>query len=239
MNFQTVKHSVSKVAGLLAIASTAALFSLPALAGVGEAVNRMKTKPQTTSQEVPANPAPATAEPTAPAPLTTEPATPVAPLTTEPAAPTSTTPEAETTPQAAETGTIVDVASSNGSFTTLTAALKATGLNQELSGQGPYTVFAPTDAAFEALPAGTVEKLMKPENKQVLKKILSYHVVSGEVESADLKSGQVQTVEGAPVEVSVNGSSVMVNDANVTTPDIKATNGVIHVIDKVILPPEM
>jgi uncharacterized surface protein with fasciclin (FAS1) repeats len=80
---------------------------------------------------------------------------------------------------------------------------------------------------------------MKPENKQVLKKILSYHVVPGEVESTALKSGQVQTVEGTPVEVSVDGASVMVNDARVTTPDIRATNGVIHVIDKVILPPEM
>lgn len=234
MKIQTVKHSVSKVAGLMAIASTAALFSLPALAGVGEAVNRMKNKPQTTSQEVPATPAPMTTESTTPAPMTAEPVAPDA-TTSESTAPASTTTE----PQAAEGGTIVDIASSNGSFTTLAAALEATGLSQELSGQGPFTVFAPTDAAFEALPPGTVEKLMKPENKQVLKKILSYHVVPGEVESTALKSGQVQTVEGTPVEVSVDGTSVMVNDARVTTPDIRATNGVIHVIDKVILPPEM
>ncbi|WP_421658165.1 fasciclin domain-containing protein [Leptothermofonsia sp. ETS-13] len=226
MKIQTVKHSVSKVAGLIAIALTTALFSLPALAGIGEAVNRMNQKPQSSSKETPTAPASTTTEPTAPAPMTTE-----------PAAPTPTTQEPQSKPQAAASGTIVDVASSNSSFKTLTAALKAAGLTQQLSGKGPYTVFAPTDAAFAALPEGTVEKLLKPENKEVLKKILSYHVVSGKVESTDLKTGQVQTVEGAPVEVSVSGSSVMVNDAKVTTPDIKATNGVIHVIDKVILPP--
>jgi uncharacterized surface protein with fasciclin (FAS1) repeats len=235
MNFQTVKHSVSKVVGLVAIAATAALFSYPALAGVGEALQRTNNKPQSTSKEAPT--APASAAPTSPTPSITEPVTPT-PQTTESTSPaTTTTKEPTSTPQAATSGTIVDLAASNASFKTLSAALKAAGLTRELSGKGPYTVFAPTDAAFAALPKGTVEKLLKPENKETLRKILAYHVIAGNVESTDLKTGQVKTVEGAPVEVSVNGSSVMVNDAKVTTPDIKASNGVIHVIDKVILPP--
>jgi uncharacterized surface protein with fasciclin (FAS1) repeats len=121
----------------------------------------------------------------------------------------------------------------------LVEAVKAAGLTEELSGKGPYTVFAPTDAAFAALPKGTVEMLLKPENKEVLKKVLTYHVVAGAVDSGTLKSGQVKTVEGSSVKVRVSGSDVTVNDAKVTSPDIKATNGVIHVIDKVIIPPDM
>ncbi len=117
--------------------------------------------------------------------------------------------------------------------------MKAAGLTEELSGKGPYTVFAPTDKAFAALPKGTVQKLLKPENREILKKILTYHVVPGEVDSSTLKPGQVKTVEGSPVRVKVSGSNVMVNDAKVTSPDIKASNGVIHVIDKVIIPPDM
>ena len=132
--------------------------------------------------------------------------------------------------------TIVEIASTNGSFKTLTAALKAAGLVKTLSGSGPFTVFAPTDAAFAALPKGTVEKLLRPENKALLVKILTYHVVSGEVLSTNLKSGKVKTVEGSPVMVKVGTRGVMVNNANVVKADIKASNGVIHVIDRVILP---
>lgn len=132
---------------------------------------------------------------------------------------------------------IVDIAASNGSFNTLVAAVTAAGLVDTLKGEGPFTVFAPTDEAFAALPAGTVDSLLLPENKDQLVAILTYHVVPGAVTSDQL-AGQhldVATVNGA--EVRVNGSNgVMVNDATVTTADIIASNGVIHVIDSVLLP---
>lgn len=134
-------------------------------------------------------------------------------------------------------GNVVDVAAASGSFKTLTAALKAAGLDQALASSGPYTIFAPTDEAFAALPKGTVEELLKPENRETLVKILTYHVVPGENTSKKLKSGQAKTLEGAPVEVKVSSSGVMVNDAKVVKADIQASNGVIHVIDKVIMPP--
>ena len=132
------------------------------------------------------------------------------------------------------------LAASNDSFKTLTAALKAAGLAETLSGKGPFTVFAPTDAAFAALPQDALQELLKPENKDILVKILSYHVVPGNVASTDLKSGEVKTVEGGPVNVQVDSAKgVTVNDAKVVQPDIKASNGVIHAIDKVILPPDL
>ncbi|MBD0347001.1 MAG: fasciclin domain-containing protein [Coleofasciculus sp. Co-bin14] len=151
---------------------------------------------------------------------------------TKPMAP-STSPASNST----TSGSIVEVAASNGSFKTLTAALKAAGLDQTLASGGPYTVFAPTDEAFAALPEGVVEELLKPENKEMLAKVLTYHVVAGENTSGSLKTGETMTLEGAPVQVKVSEGSVMVNDANVVQADIKASNGVIHVIDKVILPP--
>ena len=134
-------------------------------------------------------------------------------------------------------GNVVDVAASNGSFKTLTAALKAAGLDKTLGAGGPYTVFAPTDEAFAALPKGAIDELLKPENKDTLVKILTYHVVQGENTSSSLTSGETKTLEGASVQVKVGSSGVMVNDAKVVKADIKASNGVIHVIDKVILPP--
>ena len=133
--------------------------------------------------------------------------------------------------------TLVDVASANGSFKTLTAALKAAGLVDTLKGNGPFTVFAPTDAAFAKLPKGTVETLLKPENKAQLVKILTYHVVPGEVLSTTLKSGKVKTVEGDTVNISVQKSGVTINKSKVTAVDVKASNGVIHVIDTVLMPP--
>lgn len=143
-------------------------------------------------------------------------------------------------PDAAASGTIVELASTNGSFNTLTKAVQAAGLTETLSGEGPFTVFAPTDEAFAALPAGTLEELLKPENKEQLAKVLKYHVVPGEVTSSQITPGEVETVAGTPVTVQVDSTSkaVKVNDAQVTQPDIKASNGVIHVVDKVILPPE-
>ena len=131
---------------------------------------------------------------------------------------------------------IVDTAVEAGSFTTLVAAVQAAGLVETLKGDGPFTVFAPTDEAFAALPEGTVESLLLPENKDKLTAILTYHVVPGKVMSTDLTNGMMAgTVEGSEVTIMTEGG-VMVNGANVTTADIEATNGVIHVIDAVILP---
>ncbi len=136
----------------------------------------------------------------------------------------------------AEAGDIVAVASATEGFSTLVAALTAGGLVETLQGAGPFTVFAPTDAAFEALPAGLLEKLLLPENKAVLVSILTYHVVPGMVMSADIMAGDVATVEGSNVKLDI-AYGVKVNDATVTTADVAASNGVIHVIDAVIVPP--
>ena len=142
-------------------------------------------------------------------------------------------------PAAAQTRDIVDTAVAAGSFKTLAAALKAAGLIETLKGPGPFTVFAPTDAAFAKLPAGTVENLLKPENKDQLVAILTYHVVPGRVMAADVvKLKEAKTVNGKMLDIETKGDSVMVNDARVTATDIGASNGVIHVIDTVILPPK-
>lgn len=134
---------------------------------------------------------------------------------------------------------IVDTAVEAGQFKTLAAALEAAGLVSSLKGEGPFTVFAPTDEAFAQLPAGTVENLLKSENKQQLTEILTYHVVPGKVMAADLGGiDEAKSVNGKMIEVDVEGSNVRVNDAAVTAADIAASNGVIHVIDKVIMPPE-
>jgi uncharacterized surface protein with fasciclin (FAS1) repeats len=132
---------------------------------------------------------------------------------------------------------IVDTAVSAGSFNTLAAALKAAGLAETLKGKGPFTVFAPTDDAFKKLPAGTVEDLLKPENKQKLIAVLTYHVVPGKVKATDVvKLNSAKTVNGKEVKISTANGSVKVDNANVVKTDIMASNGVIHVIDTVILP---
>ena len=134
-------------------------------------------------------------------------------------------------------GTIVDVAAGNADFETLVAAVKAAGLVETLSGKGPFTVFAPTDAAFAKLPAGTVENLLKPENKDKLVALLTYHVVAGKVMAADVVGlDKATTVNGAVADITVTGTTVKVDEATVTATDIKASNGVIHVIDTVIMP---
>lgn len=133
---------------------------------------------------------------------------------------------------------IVETAVAAGQFKTLAAALNGAGLVSTLKGSGPFTVFAPTDAAFAKLPAGTVENLLKPENKDKLTAILTYHVVPGKVMAADVvKLQEAKTVNGKPLKISTKGSGVMINDATVTKADIAASNGVIHVVDTVILPP--
>jgi uncharacterized surface protein with fasciclin (FAS1) repeats len=134
---------------------------------------------------------------------------------------------------------IVDTAVEAGQFKTLAAALKAADLVDTLKGKGPFTVFAPTDKAFAKLPAGTVENLLKPENKQKLTEILTYHVVAGKVMAADVAGiDEAKSVNGKMIDIDVEGSTVKVNDATVTKADIAASNGVIHVIDKVIMPPK-
>jgi uncharacterized surface protein with fasciclin (FAS1) repeats len=134
-----------------------------------------------------------------------------------------------------EVGNIVAVAQGNEDFSTLVAAVTAAGLGEALSGEGPLTVFAPTNAAFEALPAGLLDKLLLPENKEVLAQILKYHVVAGKVMAADVASGDVETLEGSTFTIATEGG-VMVNTANVTATDVPASNGVIHVIDAVLVP---
>jgi len=132
---------------------------------------------------------------------------------------------------------IVDTAVAAGKFKTLAAALQAAGLVETLKGHGPFTVFAPTDEAFKKLPAGTVEELLKPENKGKLTKILTYHVVAGKVAAADVvKLSRAKTVEGSEVKIQVSDGKVMVDNAHVIATDIAASNGIIHVIDAVILP---
>lgn len=136
--------------------------------------------------------------------------------------------------------TIVETAAGNEAFSTLVAAVKAADLVDVLSSEGPFTVFAPTDEAFGKLPEGTLETLLKPENKETLVKILTYHVVPGKVMAADvvkLDGEKVDTAAGAKATISVAGSTVMVDKAKVVKTDIECSNGVIHVIDAVILPP--
>jgi uncharacterized surface protein with fasciclin (FAS1) repeats len=257
MSNQNMIASSKKAIALIAIAASGSLIGLPVFAGgttadsskkpasITEAAPTDVTKPTVPSVSSPAPASPTSATPAADAPTKT-------PSVTTPASPTSVDPSVrpmrDTTatpaktpasPTAAATGTIVDVASANNAFETLIAAAKAAGMTGVLSSQGPYTVFAPTDEAFAALPKGTIEALLKPENKAKLQKILGYHVLSGAVESSAIKPGQVQTVQGKPINVRMMGNQIMVNDARVTSADIKASNGVIHVIDKVILPPDL
>jgi len=138
-----------------------------------------------------------------------------------------------------EPGTVAEIAAGSDDFDTLEAALTAAGLTATLDGPGPFTVFAPTDDAFAALPAGTLDDLLLPENQAQLVDILTYHVVSGNLAASDVVSSSTLTMlNGETVSVSVNGSTVMINDAVITMTDIEASNGTIHVIDAVLLPPE-
>ena len=139
--------------------------------------------------------------------------------------------------QAVKAGDIVDTAASSDQFSTLVAAVKAAGLVETLKGDGPFTVFAPTNDAFAALPEGTVESLLKPENREQLIAVLTYHVIPGKVMSSDIagKMADVKTVQGSELSIDAT-SGVMVDNASVTTADIITSNGVIHVIDKVVLP---
>ncbi|MBW4664988.1 MAG: fasciclin domain-containing protein [Chroococcus sp. CMT-3BRIN-NPC107] len=193
--------------------------------------------------EPPYNRSGGAATPPEASPATTPETSPATTPETSPApAPDATTPAPTEGAPGASTGTenLVALAAANGSFKTLTAALKAADLTATLEGAGPFTVFAPTDQAFAALPQEALQELLKPENKALLVKILTYHVVPGKVASTDLKSGAVKSVEGGSINVKVDSATgVSVNEAKVVQPDIQASNGVIHVIDKVILPPDI
>lgn len=164
---------------------------------------------------------------------------------TTPADEEATTTESETTADGSmseEMGdTVVDVASGDESFSTLVQAIEAAGLTETLAAEGPYTVFAPTNEAFEALPEGTLDQLLMPENQDLLTQVLTYHVVPAEVASADITAGPVETVAGSEVTLAVDEATggVMVNEAMVVTPDVQASNGVIHAIDQVLLPPDV
>ena len=136
----------------------------------------------------------------------------------------------------ATTGDLVAVATNAGNFSTLLAAATAADLVETLQSAGPFTVFAPTDEAFAALPAGLVDALLKEENRDALVKILTYHVLGAEVHAADVVTGDVATVEGSPITIAVGDKVVINGSANVTATDIKASNGVIHVIDAVLVP---
>ncbi|NJL37317.1 MAG: fasciclin domain-containing protein [Leptolyngbyaceae cyanobacterium RM2_2_4] len=142
-------------------------------------------------------------------------------------------------PTAGEGETVADLAASDESFSTLATAIEAAGLTETLSGEGPFTVFAPTNEAFEALPEGTLEQLLLPENQDILTQVLTYHVVPDELPASEITAGEVTTVEGTPITVEVDEAAggVMVNNAMVVQPDIQASNGVIHAVDQVILPP--
>jgi len=140
--------------------------------------------------------------------------------------------------RAQQTKDIVDTAVAAGSFTTLAKALTAADLVATLKGPGPFTVFAPTDEAFAKLPAGTLENLLKPENKAMLRRVLTYHVVRGKVMAADVvKVSSAKAVSGDMLSIKASGGTVMVNRSRVVNTDIAASNGVIHVVDTVLLPP--
>jgi uncharacterized surface protein with fasciclin (FAS1) repeats len=155
--------------------------------------------------------------------------------TTETAATTDSVKEQVTPPDAPKN--IVDVAVGSPDHTTLVAALTAAGLVETLKGTGPFTVFAPTNAAFAALPAGTVDGLLKPESKNALTKILTYHVVAGAFKAADLKDGQkIKTLQGEELTVVIKDGKITINGANVTAADLAGSNGIIHVVDAVLMP---
>ncbi len=220
---------LTKLAGVVGLASVSLLITLPS--GANQATNNLLA--QTGSGVL--NPRPSIFnEPPYNRGTRTAPATPTTP-------PDTRTPRVTPTPGATDTQsqTLLALAESSPNFTTLTAALKAAGLTDALQGQDNLTVFAPTNAAFAKLPQDAVRDLLKPENKEILLKLLTYHVVSGTVLSTDLSSGEVQSLEGGAIKVTVSPSGVMVNDANVVQADIKGSNGVIHAIDQVILPPDL
>ncbi|HEY9650979.1 MAG TPA: fasciclin domain-containing protein [Coleofasciculaceae cyanobacterium] len=194
---------------LISIIGLSALFGLPALAGD----KPMEGMPTSTEQRV----------------------SPSSNQSSEDSKTPSSAMDAESTSK-----NLVEQAASNDQFKTLTAAIEAAGLKEALSAEGPYTVFAPTDEAFAALPEGVLDQLLKPENRDTLVQLLKYHVVSGAVTSDKIQSGDVETLAGEPLAVQLGpDGTVTVNNAKVTQADLQASNGVIHVVDNVILPQQV
>lgn len=243
MNSLNRPATVKRTLGLIGMFAASVAIALPVSA---QGKPQSETLPPNTVAPAPNNatdiaPSPSDANRAPEVPTIIDPVNPGASTQSEPPTNSSTTPTADpATPVpsvAATSGTIADVAAASDSFQTLVTALNEAELTQVLQGQGPFTVFAPTDEAFAALPDGTVDELLKPENRAVLIQLLKSHVVSGTYPSSSLAAGQIPTAAGNSVTISVSQGQVMVNDATVIQPDIAATNGVIHAIDRVILPP--
>lgn len=223
---------------IMGILGLSAFISLPVLAQSQPAKDSLSGTPGYTAQSgttSPSRPVEGGKTPNSsvdPAPATGVPGSPNRPV------------EDRTTPNsplnaAPATKNLVEQATSNNQFQTLAKAIKAAGLEKTLAEKGPYTIFAPTDKAFAALPPGAVEQLLEPKNKDILVQLLSYHVVPGAVTSSQIQSGQVETLAGKPVTVRRGSDgTVSINNAKVTQADIQASNGVIHAVDQVILPPE-
>lgn len=230
--------ALGKIIGIIGLTSASLLMTITSQAKevrntkpsiFNEPLYNRGKKPTVTTPVTTPTPA-ATTVPAAPTVKPTQPATEIPTVK-----PTPTTPITEIK----ETRNLIVLANANGSFKTLIKALTAAGLTDTLQGDGPFTIFAPTDAAFAKLPQDAVRDLLKPENKQILQQILNYHVVSGKVLSSDLKSGDLKSLQGDPITVKVNSNGVEVNDAKVTKADIQGSNGVIHQIDTLILPPSI
>lgn len=237
---QTVNYSLKLLVGFLAAAGVTT--------GINLAANAQQTPGTTTSPnggsqlESPTQQSPAQSVPPDQAPMQQ------APMEADPARPSSEplqspTQSSVSVPDASASLSIDAIVEKSDSFNILNSLLRVADRNGELSrqlaGGGTYTVFAPTDAAFAALPEGTIKKLVQPENRATLAKILSYHVVSGKVDSSKIKSGETKSIEGSSLNIQAGAGSVMVNDAQVIRPDIEASNGVIHAVNKVILPPDV
>jgi uncharacterized surface protein with fasciclin (FAS1) repeats len=227
--------ALAKILGIMGLASTSLLMSI-----ASQAQEVRNPKPSIFNEPLYDR----GKQPNVTTPVTkpTQPATEIPPVKpTQPATEIPTVKPTPTTPitEIKETRNLIVLANANGSFKTLIKALTAAGLTDTLQGDGPFTIFAPTDAAFAKLPQDAVRDLLKPENKQILRQVLTYHVVSGKVLSSDLKSGELKSLQGDPITVKVNTNGVEINDANVTKADIQGSNGVIHQIDNLILPPSI
>ena len=236
-------YPMKKLASLVGVVGISFLLGFPALAQFkteGKIQVSEQTMPPEAEEMV--SPPEEVTEPEMEAPTSQELDTPEEVTEPNMEAPTSqelTTPDDESV--ASEEDNLGEVAATNESLTTFLAAIEAAGLTQALNEEN-ITIFAPSNAAFEALPEGTLDSLLQPENQETLRRILAYHVIEGTVTSSEIESGEVTTAEGSPVNVQVNDEAdsreVSVNGANVIEPDIEGSNGVIHVIDQVIMPPE-
>jgi uncharacterized surface protein with fasciclin (FAS1) repeats len=232
--FLILLATVSSIAALGACSQPSATNTTPEQPATEQATGTPEATTATTTAASPTPASETTATTASPTPASETTATTA---TTTPAVASENT-DTGVTLASNESETVVQIASNNPSFSTFTKAVEAAGLTETLSGAGTYTVFAPTDEAFAALPAGTLEELMKPENKEKLAKILQYHVLPNKVASAEIQPGETATVEGAAVNLEVADGKVKVNGADVVQADINGSNGVIHVINQVMLPPE-